>query len=50
MARERRRLSEAIEAREADLRRLEGDLSASAEPLERKPAVLMPTWVRQQAG
>jgi site-specific DNA recombinase len=40
-------LLEAMKAREADVRRLEGTLSALDEPLERKLAV-MPTWVRQQ--
>jgi len=40
-------LRDAIGSREADVRRLETELAALAEPIERKLAV-MPTWVRQQ--
>jgi len=40
-------LVEAIRAREGDVRRLEGELSGLADPVERKLAVI-PTWVRQQ--
>jgi hypothetical protein len=40
-------LRDAITSRESDVRRLETELEALAEPLERKLAV-MPTWVRQQ--
>ncbi len=40
-------LREALTTREAEVRRLESELTALAEPIERKLAV-MPTWVRQQ--